>query len=292
MAGKFRNLYYSVCKYCFRVLPDTLFHNVNAFVMHKRFGCKYHWMDINNPKTFSEKLQYLKTHPVCDNEMELADKYDVREFIKKTIGEDYLVPILGVYSSVDEIDFKSLPNEFVLKLTKGSGYNLIVTDKSALDLNQTKKTLKQWLKVNPYYFSREPQYKGQSRLVCEKMLEYNITDYKFFCFDGKAVYVELYMDRFGEHKKVFYNMDWERVPFTTAGDVCNVEVEKPVEFDEMRAVAEKLAKDMAFVRVDLYVHGGKVYFGEMTFFPAGGYTPITPHEWEYKLGEQIPLQIL
>ena len=84
-------------------------------------------------------------------------------------------------------------------------------------------------------------------------------------------------------------MDWERVPFTTAGDVCNVEVQKPAEFDEMRVVAEKLAKDMAFVRVDLYVHGGKVYFGELTFYPAGGYTPITPREWDKKLGEQIRL---
>lgn len=255
--------------------------------MHKRFGCKYHWMNLKNPQTFSEKLQYFKNHPVCDNEMELADKYDVREFIKKAIGEEYLVPILGVYSSVDEIDFGRLPNEFVLKLTKGSGYNLIVPDKSALNIKQTKKTLEKWLKVNPYYFSREPQYKGQSRLICEKMLEYNITDYKFFCFEGKAVYVELYMDRFGEYKKVFYNMDWERVPFTTAGDVCDVEVDKPAEFEDMRIVAEKLAKDMAFVRVDLYVHDGKIYFGELTFFPAGGYTPITPFEWDYKLGELI-----
>ena len=103
------------------------------------------------------------------------------------------------------------------------------------------------------------------------------------------MYVELYMDRFGEHNKVFYNMDWERVPFTTAGDVCDVEVDKPAEFEDMCNVAEKLAKDMAFVRVDLYVHDGKIYFGELTFFPAGGYTPITPFEWDYKLGEQIPL---
>lgn len=289
MAGKYRNLWYSICKNCLRILPDVLFHNVNGFVMHKRFGCRYHWMNIKSPKTFSEKLQYLKTHPVCQNQTELADKYEVREFVRSAIGEKYLIPLIGVYSSVDEIDFDALPNEFVLKLTKGSGYNLIVKDKSKLDISGAKAVLSNWLKVNPYYFSRERQYLGTPRLVCEQMLEYNITDYKFFCFNGKAVFVELYMDRFGNHKKLFYDMNWERVPFTTAGDVCEINVEKPEQFDEMREIAEKLAEDMAFVRVDLYLHDSNIYFGELTFYPAGGYTPITPREYEIVLGDLIQL---
>ena len=289
MAGKYRDTWYNVCKYGLSLLPEQLFHNAIGYIMHRRFKCKYTWMNIKHPVTFSEKLQYLKTHPACNNEAVLADKYDVREFIKETIGEEYLVPILGVWDDANEIDFDKLPNEFVIKLTKGSGYNLIVPNKRDLNIADTKKKLNQWLKVNPYYMSREPQYKGTNRLVCEQMLEYNITDYKFFCFNGVPEYVELYMDRFGDHKKLFYDMDWNKMPFTTAGDVCNEQVECPEMFAAMREIAAKLSTGMSFVRVDLYIHDNKIYFGELTFHPAGGYTPITPREWDYKLGDMIKL---
>lgn len=289
MAGIYRNLWYNVCKYGLSILPDTLFHNMVAFIMHRRFKCNYHWMNIKEPKTFSEKLQYIKTHPVCDSVDRLADKYDVRDYVKSIIGEKYLIPILGVYSSVEEININSLPNEFVIKLTKGSGYNLIVPDKKKLNIEKAKITLTNWLNINPYYMSREPHYRGKSKLICEQMLEYNITDYKFFCFDGHPIYVELYMDRFGNHKKIFYDMNWNRMPFTTGGDECDLDVDKPDEFDEMFEVAQKLSQSLAFVRVDLYVHNKNVYFGEMTFHPAGGYTPITPYEWDYKLGELIKM---
>lgn len=290
MAGKYRDTWYNVCKYGLSLLPDQLFHNAIGYIMHRRFKCKYTWMNIKKPVTFSEKLQYLKTHPASNNEAILADKYDVRKFIKETIGEEYLVPILGVWDDANEIDFNKLPNEFVIKLTKGSGYNLIVPNKKDLNITETKKKLGQWLKVNPYYMSREPQYKGKNKLVCEQMLEYNITDYKFFCFNGVPEYVELYMDRFGDHKKLFYDMDWNKMPFTTAGDVCNEEVECPDLFSAMKEIATKLSAGMSFVRVDLYIHDNKIYFGEMTFHPAGGYTPITPREWEYKLGGKIELK--
>lgn len=291
MAGIYRNQWYFLCKNVFRIFPDTLFHNILGFIMHKRFKCSYKWMNINIPTTFSEKLQYLKTHPAHPNEEVLADKYKVRTFIKDVIGERYLVPLegKGVYRDVDEIDFNSLPNEFVIKLTKGSGYNFICKDKSKLNINKTKKTLKDWLKVKPYYMSREPQYKGKSSLICERMLEYNITDYKFFCFNGVPKYVELYIDRQGNHKKVFYDMNWVKAGFTTANDICNLLVEKPKEFEQMKIVAEKLSKGISFVRIDLYIHNNQIYFGEMTFHPAGGYTPITPTEWEYKLGDMIDL---
>lgn len=284
-----RNLWYFVCKYVLSLLPDTLFHNAVGYIMHKRHHATYHWMDIKHPKTFSEKLNYLKTHPVVANETDLADKYEVRDFVKQTIGEQYLVPILGVWSNADEVDFSRLPEQFVLKLTKGSGYNLICSQKSELNICETKKMLRDWLKINCYYFSCEPHYKGKSKLIAEQMLEYNITDYKFFCFNGIPKYVELYADRFGNHKKVFYDMNWHRAGFTTANDVTDAEIEKPAAFAEMKEVATKLCEGMKFVRVDLYVHNAKVYFGEMTFHPAGGYTPITPREWEYKLGDMIDL---
>lgn len=287
MAGKYRKCWYYVCKYGLSFLPDSLYHNAIGLIIHIRFGVRYHYMNIHSPTTFSEKLQYLKTHPIVPNEKELADKCEVREYISSTIGSQYLVPLIGVYSNVDEIDFDKLPQQFVLKLTKGSGYNLICNDKSKLNISKTKDILKEWLGINVYYFSRESQYKGDPKLICEQMLEYNITDYKFFCFNGKPEYVELYIDRLGNHKKLFYDMKWHKAGFTTANDICNEEVAQPKEFGEMYELAKKLCKNMAFVRVDLYVHDGKVYFGELTFHPAGGYTPITPREWEYKLGDMI-----
>lgn len=289
MAGKYRNLWYWICKNIFWIFPDTIYHNLLGFIMHKRFKCSYKWMNIKKPTTFSEKIQFLKTHPAHPDEISLADKYAVREYVSKTIGAEYLVPLVGngVYYNANDIDFNKLPNEFVLKLTKGSGYNLICNDKSQLNIESTRKILKEWLHVQPYYMSREPQYKGKPALICEQMLEYNITDYKFFCFHGKPSYVELYIDRQGKHKKLFYDMNWQKAGFTTANDMCDYSIEKPEEFDLMIDLATKLSKDISFVRVDLYIHNSKVYFGELTFHPAGGYTPITPPEWEYKLGSLI-----
>lgn len=244
-------------------------------------------LNLKNPQTLNEKILYLSLKTDTTLWTRCADKYAVRGYVEEKGLKDILIPLIGVWDNVADIDFDKLPNEFVLKLTKGSGYNLICNDKSKLNLKQTRKMLRSWLNVNCYYFSREPQYKGKSKLVAEKMLEYNIMDYKFFCFHGKPMYVELYIDRFGNHKKLFYDMDWNIAGFTTANDVVKGSLEKPKEFEEMKDVALKLCKGMAFVRVDLYLHNGRIYFGEMTFCPAGGYTPITPREWEYKLGGMI-----
>lgn len=296
MAGKYRNLYYGLCKYCFSLLPDSLYHNLLGFIMHKRFGVKYHWMNISNPKTFSEKLQWAKTHGDIELKNRLADKYDVREFIHATIGDKYLVKLLPLnrrgdlsINSIEDLDFDVLPEQFVLKMTKGSGFNIICHNKKALDIEGTKDTLRRWLKVNNYYLSRQMEYIGGNKLICEELLEYNITDYKFFCFNGTPRYVELFIDRLGNHKKVFCDMDWQKAPFITGGDSMEHEADKPSKFGEMINVASELSKGFNFVRVDLYEHDNKVFFGEMTFVPAGGYTPITPRRWDYKLGEMIQI---
>lgn len=296
MAGPYNEIYYYLNKYLFRLLPDKLYHNLLGYIMHQRFRCKFYWMNIEHPVTFSEKLQWIKKNAQSDEKSVLADKYEVREWVKKTIGSKYLIDLIPLNSSgilavetIEEIDFNSLPDQFALKLTKGSGYNIICNNKDALDLQKTKKLLSKWLSINNYYLSREPQYRGKNKIICEKLLKYNITDYKFFCFNGIPEYVELYMDRFGNHKKIFYDMNWEKAGFTTANDFTDIDVECPSEFNEMINLAKLLSQGWAFVRVDLYLHNGKIYFGEMTFHPAGGYTPITPHGWEFKLGEKINL---
>lgn len=294
MAGRYRSVYYKLNKCIFRILPDSLYHNLLGWIMHRRFGVRYHWMNVLHPYTFSEKLQWLKRNGDTPLKTKLADKYDVREFVMERIGGDYLIDLLPLnkncdyaVSSVLDIDWDMLPKQFALKLTKGSGFNIICDDKSKLDRTTVFTRLGKWLKVNNYYLSREPQYKGNNMIIAEKLLEYNITDYKFFCFNGEPRYVELYIDRFGNHRKVFYDMSWHKAGFTTANDPMNGEADRPKEFEEMVSVAAKLSIGWPFVRIDLYVHEGKVFFGEMTFHPAGGYTPITPREWEYKLGEMI-----
>ena len=296
MAGKYRNLYYGLNKYVFSLLPDPAYHNLLGWIMHKRFGIKYHWMHIDKPRTFSEKLQWLKTHGDIELKTQLADKYDVRDFVKKRIGDAHLVELLPLnkngdhsITDINDLDWDLLPNQFALKLTKGSGFNIICGDKSKLSRSKVLMQLDKWLAVNNYYLSREPQYKGENKIVAEKLLKYNITDYKFFCFDGIPTFVELYIDRLGNHRKVFYDMNWKKAGFTTAGDSMDGEAEMPEVFPEMVEIARKLSKGFPFVRVDLYENEGKVYFGEMTFHPAGGYTPITPREWEYKLGNMIKI---
>lgn len=296
MAGKYRNLYYGLNKYVFSLLPDPAYHNLLGWIMHRRFGIKYHWMNINKPRTFSEKLQWLKTHGDIELKTRLADKYDVRDFVKERIGDAHLVELLPLnkkgdlsITDINDLDWDLLPDQFALKLTKGSGFNIICGDKSKLNRSKVLMQLDKWLAVNNYYLSREPQYKGENKIVAERLLKYNITDYKFFCFDGIPTFVELYIDRLGNHRKVFYDMNWKKAGFTTAGDSMDGEAEMPEVFPEMVEIARKLSKGFPFVRVDLYENEGKVYFGEMTFHPAGGYTPITPREWDYKLGNMIKI---
>lgn len=299
MAGLYRNLYYNLNKYLFSCLPDRLYHNLLGWIMHCRFGVKYKWMNIVHPRTFSEKLQWLKTHSDIELKSKLADKFEVRQHVKELVGERYLIDLLplnsfGDYSatSTSEIEWDILPNQFVLKLTKGSGYNIISKDKSELDKENVMKQIRKWLKVNNYYLSREPHYKGTGKIIVEKFLEYNIKDYKFFCFNGEPYMFKVDINRFNNHRANYYDMHWNLLDINENG--CprdpNVKLAQPKEFEEMVEVAKKLAKDWKFVRVDLYVHKNKVFFGEMTFHPAGGYTPLTPRDWEYKLGDMILLE--
>lgn len=255
-------------------------------------------MNIRKPQTFSEKLQWMKSRGDIVLKTRLADKFDVRGWIEERIGAQYLVDLLPLgrngemwVTDADNIDFGRLPNEFVLKLTKGSGYNIICRDKGALDIEATRRKLKGWLKVDNYYLSREPQYKGQNKVICERMLEFNITDYKFFCFDGVPHMFKIDVDRFTDHHANWYDIDWNLLDLSEGCCPRDPEavVERPAQWDEMVDVARRLSEGFPFVRVDLYVHDGRVYFGEMTFFPSGGYSLWDPHEWDVRMGRLIKL---
>ena len=251
--------------------------------------------NIDNPRSFNEKMQCLKLYNEDPLLTKCADKYLVREYVKEKIGEEYLIPLLGVWDSLDDIDFDKLPNQFVLKVNWGSGQNIIVKDKSKLDIKEAKAKLKEWLKPhsNHYYFGFEWCYKNiQPKIIAEKYIEQidgNLLDYKIFCNNGNPSFLFVGIDRHKDLKFNFYDLDFNLLPFKQHYDVSNKKIQKPECFQEMLNVAKKLSKDFLHARIDLFLIGNKIYFGEITFYHFNGMEPFEPVEWDYKLGEMLTL---
>ncbi|MBE7089400.1 MAG: hypothetical protein E7362_01185 [Clostridiales bacterium] len=247
--------------------------------------------DLENPKTFSEKQQWYKLNEKNPLMEKCADKVDVREYVTECGYGHLLNEIYGVYNSVKELPIKDLPEKCVIKGAHGSGFNLIVRDKFKVKWCVWKKIMKSWLKQDIYWSGREWVYKNlKKRLVVEKYLEDKsggLLDYKFFCFNGKPRFMQLEVGRYtANNTRNFYDMDWNLMPFGKELEHNpNIEVEKPEGFEEMKEIAEKLSKPFSFVRVDLYQVGGKIYFGELTFFPAGGAPDFKPIEYNKIVGD-------
>lgn len=253
-------------------------------------------LDLNNPKTFNEKLQWLKLYDRKPEYTIMVDKYRVREYIADKIGEEYLIPLIGVWDNPDDIDFDSLPNKFVLKCNHDSGGLSICRDKKTFDVNIAKKKLKKSLKTNYYYSGREWPYKNVPRkIIAEKYITdetgTNLRDYKFYCFDGKAKVVGIYQDRNTDKETTgdFFDMDFNWLDFTFNMPNAKVKPSKPNHFEKMIEIAEILSEGIPHVRVDLYLSNDKIYFGELTFFDGSGFDKIEPIEWDIKLGEWINL---
>lgn len=254
-------------------------------------------LNLENPKSFNEKLQWLKLYDRNPLYTKLVDKYKVREYISEKIGEDYLIPLLGVWDDPEDIDFDSLPNKFVLKCNHNSGLGMcICTDKSKIDIKKVKNELKSGLAQNYYLNGREWPYKNVSRkIICEKYMtdetEKNLRDYKFYCFDGKPKIVGIYQDRNSDKETTgdFFDMNFEWVDLKFGMPNALNKPQKPQKFQEMIKIAEILSEGMPEVRVDLYISNNKIYFGELTFFDGGGFDKIEPLEWDYKLGSWIKL---
>lgn len=252
---------------------------------------------LNPPQTFSEKLQWLKLYNRRPEYTDLVDKYKVKLIVAKIIGEEYIIPTLGVWNHFDEIDFDKLPNQFVLKCTHDSGGLVVCKDKSKLDLKAAKRKIEQCLKNNFFWGMREWPYKNvKPRIIAEQYMEdkqtHELRDYKFFCFDGevKALFIATERMKEGEETKFdFFDENYNHLPFTNGHPNAAVLPQKPVCFDEMKVLAAKLSKGIPHVRVDFYEVNGKVYFGEMTFFHWSGFTPFVPEEWDYKFGDWISL---
>ena len=258
----------------------------------KRFGRE---INLDSPQTFNEKLQWLKLYDRKKKYIKMVDKYEAKEYVKKIIGEDHIIPTIGIYDSFDEIDFKKLPKKFMMKCTHDSGGNVPCIDKSKLNIEEAKEKINSSLSTNYYYKWREWPYKYvKPRIIIEKHMEDKETkelrDYKFFCFDGVAKFMFIATDRnIHETKFNFYDMDFNLLPFKQHYPNDTRRIKKPKTFDEMKKLAEKLSKGIPQVRVDFYEIDGKVHFGELTFCHFAALTPFEPEEWDYKLGEYINL---
>ena len=256
-------------------------------------------LNLKTPVTFNEKLMWLKLNEYEHNELitQCADKYKVREYVKKCGCNEILNELIGVYDNVDDIDFEKLPDKFVLKCNHAAGYNIICKDKSKLDINKTKKQLKKWMKSNYWKYVAELQYKNiDKKIVCEKFLDSKdgnaIEDYKIYCFNGKPLFCMVCIERnLGKPKYYFMDRDWRLMRINPAGINApdNFKIDKPACVEKMYMYAEKLSKPFKFVRTDFYDYNGKIIFGELTFTPAGCVDGNYVNCVQEKLGKMIQI---
>ncbi len=255
-------------------------------------------LDFKKVKTFNEKLQWLKLYDRNPLYTKLVDKYEVKKYIASIIGEKYIIPTIGIYDNFDDIDFKKLPNQFVIKCTHDSGGVIICKDKSKFNQKHVKKKIEKLLKKNFYYVGREWPYKNvQPRIIIEEYMEDKKTkelrDYKFFCFNGIPKFMFLATDRqINQTKFNFYDMNFKLLPFTQGHPNDFRKISKPKKFDEMVELSKQLSKNIPHVRVDFYEINGNVYFGEMTFYHYSGFTKFNPKDWDEKLGKYIDLSLV
>ena len=274
-------------------IPDKLFLRLSYYF---RMG---KWLHLKHPKTFNEKIQWLKLYGRRLIDTVLSDKYAVKEYIAKTIGSQYVIPLLGVWDRFEDIDFDSLPNQFVLKCTHDSGGVVVCKDKAAFDKEAAKNVINKGLQNNYYVYSREKAYRDiPRRIIAEEYKEdaatKDLRDYKFFCFDGipKVLFIATERQSQNDETKFdFFDVDFNHLPFTNGHPNAAIPPEKPKRFEEMKQLAATLSKGIPHVRVDFYEANGQVYFGEMTYSHWGGMKPFEPEEWDRILGEWIHLPI-
>lgn len=254
-------------------------------------------LNLDNPVTYNEKLQWLKLYDRKPEYTKMVDKYEAKKYVADIIGEEYIIPTLGVWDNVNDIDFDTLPNQFVLKCTHDSGGLVICKDKSELDIENAKNTLNHFLNRNFYNVHREWPYKDvQPRIIAEKYMEdesgKDLKDYKFFCFNGepKLLYISEGLSDHSTAKISFADMDYNIAEFKRNDFKPFDELpKKPINFEKMKELAKVLSKDRAFIRVDFYEINKKIFFGELTFFPCSGYLPFDPEKYDKVLGDWITL---
>lgn len=274
-----------------RVLPDELYLKL---LFHSRVG---YYPNLKRPKSFNEKLQWLKLHYYQPDYAKMVDKVMAKDYVAGIIGDKYVIKTLGVWNNVDEIDWHSLPNQFVLKVTSDSGGVVVCKDKNALNIDDAKAKLNKGWGKNYYQYNKEYPYRDLTpRIIAEEYMEdesgYELKDYKFFCFNGEPKYLFVASDRQKQNEETkfdFFDLEWNHLPVKNGHPNSSKEIMKPNNFDEMISIAQKLSQGMPHVRVDLYNINGQIYFGELTFFHWSGMIAYEPREWDYRFGDFIHL---
>ena len=254
-------------------------------------------LNLIQPRTYNEKLQWLKLNNIHPEYAQLVDKIEAKVYVEQKIGTKYIIPTLGIWENVEKIDWDNLPEKFVIKCTNDSGGVVICNDKSKLDISKAKaKLINSWGKN---YFNRNKEYPYRyltPRIIAEKYMEdesgFELKDYKFFCFDGEPQFLFVATGRQQNDTRFdFFDLKWNHLPVLNGHPNADYPIEMPKNFAEMIDIARKLSQGLIHVRVDLYNVNGKIYFGELTFFHWSGLTPFEPMEWDYKFGEYLKLPV-
>jgi hypothetical protein len=251
-------------------------------------------LNLDNPVTYNEKIQWLKLFDSTSLKSRLADKYSVREWVEEKIGKEYLIPLIGVWDKFEEIEFSALPEKFVLKANHGFAWNIIIDDKSRLNIPDAKNTFDQWLNTNfAFVAGFEMHYANiKPRIIAEQYIAEigkKLHDYKVYCFNGKAMFIGVFIDRQCNTTHAIYDREWNRVPLCFNGKLYDKKIAKPDCLDELIHLAENLSAGFIHVRVDFYILSTGIRFGEMTFTPASGWSKFEPEEYGLIFGRLIDL---
>ena len=257
-------------------------------------------LDLEHPKTYNEKLQWLKLHDRKPLYTQLVDKLEVKKYVADKIGPEYVVPVIaGPWDSVDEIDFDALPDQFVLKCTHDSGGVVICRDKSSFDIEAAKAKLAKALRRNFYWANREWPYKDvKPRVFAEQYMgddsgaDSAPNEFQFWCFHGAPRFISAILEPHGRNLKCTYDPNWKRLPYVTSPPVYEKEFSAPPELERMSSFAAMLCPGVPFVRVDFMIFNGRVYVGELTIFPAGGFVQWDPHEADRHVGDMLDLDLI
>lgn len=282
-----------------RIMYYTPYLWSDEFVIRYKFRNSLGYsLNLKDPKTYNEKLQWLKLYDRNPKYTIMVDKYAAKKYVENIIGSQYIIPTIGIWDNPEDIIWDQLPDKFVLKATHDSGGIVICKDKETLNKNKAIKVLKKSLNSSFYYHNREWPYKDVPRkIIAEKYIESNqsngdLPDYKFFCFDGVVKAMFIATDRSKGKLATrfdFFDENFNHLPFTNGHPNAEIMPTKPLMFEEMKVLASKLSKGVPQLRVDFYEVNGQIYFGELTFFHWSGLKPFVPEEWDYKFGEWIKL---
>jgi hypothetical protein len=281
--------YYALTRAACRLVPDRPWL---AAMYLMRVGRPLH---LDPPRTFTEKIQWLKLYRRNPRLTTLADKYAVRQYVAEHVGTELLIPLVGVYDSFEQVPFSELPDRFILKATHGSGWNVLCRDRGAFDTGEARRQFALWMRTNYYWPGRSWPYKNiQPRVLCEHLLSTGDTpgldDYKIHCFGGRPAYIQYITGRFvGQTRESFYDTDWTLQEFTLTFPPHDRPQPAPQRLRDMVHIASKLSQGLAYARIDLYEVGGRVYFGEVTLHPANGMDNFTPRRYDDILGEMVDL---